>query len=256
MIRCKEKGFTLFELMVVVGIILVLATVSLPAMSGFFKTTKVREGAETVRGALLTAELNAIRGKVATGVFFDYPHDGMIEIWTVRSNWTGGGSLLPMTDPETGGDLGGYNLPGCWKVHKVGNKPLNLPEGIRVIGFNSNGGYADNDRPFNGDISWPSMTDTKLGRLKAHWAGYKPTGGKVHWHKYGHAYKYYAVVEEGSGEHLVIMIWLSPGARPRIMGNYIITSVEGTPITDPAQLWSLIRDRTYPFSHGEIWTGQ
>jgi len=236
----RESGFTLFELMVVVAIILVVASIATPAMSGFFKTSKVRQAAETLRGAMMTAQLNSVRTRQAVGLYFDYPIDGLMEAWTVSAGY-GGGSLTPYPDPELGTVDPHTTFAGIgyWRFWRCVPRPFRLPEGIRIIACN----YSTS----SGEISWPHMGDSALGRIKAHWTAFSPTGAKLHWSSLGYCYCYYLVVEEGSGEYLFVHLAQGQAARPRIRESWVIEQIEGVPVTDPTDIWPAIRDRVYPF---------
>jgi len=239
----REKGFTLFELMVVVAIMLVIATIGLPSMSGFFKTSKVRQGAETLRGAMSRCQLAALTSRKKVALYFDYPEDGMIEMWSFKSKG--------YTDPEIGSmSSGGCESIGYWTIHLLDNRATRMPDGVRAVACWYDEG--------TGDVYWPHMCDSEIGRIKAHWVAFGQDGSKVHWASQAMVYPYYMVIEEGSGEHLFLKIasGITTAARPRIKEDWTIKSVDGTVISDPAEIWPLVAAKVYPFGHGEIFTGQ
>ncbi len=63
--KTNRKGFTLVELMIVVAIIALLATISTPNLFGFLKRTKARDGANAIASYLQNARDQAMsRGEV------------------------------------------------------------------------------------------------------------------------------------------------------------------------------------------------
>jgi len=245
--RSRTGGFTLFELLVVVAISLVIATISLPAMSGFFKTSKIEQGTEAVRIALTSAQLQAMRSRTSVGIYFDYPQEGMMEIWTFRSS--NDGSWVVTTPDGIGGELGysAFETPGYYKVHRVANRSYRVPTGVKVIGA-----FYDTS---TGDISWPKWSDTPTGRLKAHWMGFQLTGKKIGWSNRMFCYTYYVVIDEGSGEYAIVHHGDYQMGRPRTHFDWVIRSVEGTPVSDPLDIWPLMKEKAYPYDPGVIVTG-
>jgi prepilin-type N-terminal cleavage/methylation domain-containing protein len=68
--RRPEEGFSLVELIVVVGIIAVMAAVGLPAIGRYFRNYQIRNGAREVAAELQTARTKAIMKNVNWGVLF------------------------------------------------------------------------------------------------------------------------------------------------------------------------------------------
>jgi len=76
-----KKGFTLIELMVVVGIIAVLLTVTMPAVKGLMESSQLAQADNQLRAILYSARAYAISQRVVSGVRFQ--EDGhMVPIYS------------------------------------------------------------------------------------------------------------------------------------------------------------------------------
>jgi prepilin-type N-terminal cleavage/methylation domain-containing protein len=65
-----ESGFSLLELLVVVGIVAVMAAVGLPAIGRYFRNYQIRNAAREVASEIQTARTKAIMKNVNWGVLF------------------------------------------------------------------------------------------------------------------------------------------------------------------------------------------
>jgi prepilin-type N-terminal cleavage/methylation domain-containing protein len=68
--KTRTRGFTLVELLVVIGIIAVMAAISLPNISGFIRSNRVRSAQDQVAGAIQKARSRAIALNSQWGVSF------------------------------------------------------------------------------------------------------------------------------------------------------------------------------------------
>ncbi len=68
--KANERGFTLVELLVVIGIIAVMAAISLPNIVGFLQASRVRSAQDQVASAIQRARSRAISLNTQWGVSF------------------------------------------------------------------------------------------------------------------------------------------------------------------------------------------
>jgi len=74
----NESGLTLFELMVVVGIMAILASVAVPGFLGWLPKYRMRSAADEVLSTLQNAKLRAVRENGIVSVTFDVVNDRYI----------------------------------------------------------------------------------------------------------------------------------------------------------------------------------
>ncbi|HUT95788.1 MAG TPA: prepilin-type N-terminal cleavage/methylation domain-containing protein [Thermoguttaceae bacterium] len=117
--RSTRRGYTLLELLIVVAVVLVVASLTLPALNRPFAKSKLRDSAKQLRVALSRARLEAI-GSGAPQQFRYQPGAGVYEI-TARSTAEGGGFLpvaleggveeAPVAEDSTYPAAARYELP-------------------------------------------------------------------------------------------------------------------------------------------------
>jgi type IV fimbrial biogenesis protein FimT len=71
----NDSGLTLFELMVVVGIMAILASVAVPGFLGWLPKYRMRSAADDVLSTLQNAKLRAVRENSVVRVTFDFAND-------------------------------------------------------------------------------------------------------------------------------------------------------------------------------------
>jgi prepilin-type N-terminal cleavage/methylation domain-containing protein len=69
-LRPKERGFSLIEVLIVVGIIAVMAAVALPNIGGYIRNYRIRGAAQEVSSELQSARSKAIMSNTNAGVSF------------------------------------------------------------------------------------------------------------------------------------------------------------------------------------------
>ncbi len=117
--RSTRRGYTLLELLIVVAVMLVVASLTLPALNRPFAKSKLRDAAKQLRVALARARLEAIRTG-APQQFCYQPGGGVYEI-SARSTAEGGGFLpvaleggveeAPVADGSAYAAAARYELP-------------------------------------------------------------------------------------------------------------------------------------------------
>ena len=65
-----ERGFSLVEALVAVAIIVIMAAVALPNISGYMRNYKLRGAAQEVSGEMQASRSKAIMSNTNNGVFF------------------------------------------------------------------------------------------------------------------------------------------------------------------------------------------
>lgn len=115
---CRPSAFTLTELLVVVTIIVIMASLMGPTLSSALRGTSLTQGADKVIGVLSLARQTAItKGQTVEVRFYSYP------------------------DPETPGDTGQYHALQAFSIDDAGNavpllKAQTLPQTV-VMATNS-----------------------------------------------------------------------------------------------------------------------
>ena len=66
----KQNGFTIYELLAVIGIIAILAAIAIPNMISWRSEAKLRSASNNLRGDLQMAKLRAMREKAIVAVIF------------------------------------------------------------------------------------------------------------------------------------------------------------------------------------------
>src|SRR4051812_34518511 len=100
----RSEGFSLIELLVVMGIIAVAAAISLPSISRYIRNYQIRAATQQVAGEIQAARNKAITKNVTQGVLF-VTRDANSYQWAVEDDQTGTGSGRSNTRPTFDGTL-------------------------------------------------------------------------------------------------------------------------------------------------------
>jgi len=73
----KDSGFTLLELMVVIGIVGILSAVAIPSYFQWLPRHRVGSAARTVMSTLEFARINAVKTNADVDVIFDWANESL-----------------------------------------------------------------------------------------------------------------------------------------------------------------------------------
>ncbi len=98
-VAARSAGFTLIEMMVVMGIMVMMITMSIPALDAYLKHEGPKSGARIVQGTLFAAKMTAIRDRRITS--FDVrPFGSLCGFKVVRSKDKGGLKIITADSSE------------------------------------------------------------------------------------------------------------------------------------------------------------
>jgi len=95
--RGRRRGFTMIELIVVMAIILILATLAVALLPRFFEQQKATKGAGMLQGWLLLAKQRALRDRAPTGLRLDVDANNPTQVTSLH--------FIQQPDDYTGGML-------------------------------------------------------------------------------------------------------------------------------------------------------
>lgn len=170
--RSSARGFTIVELLVSIAIIVVIAALTLPAITQIVRSNNFATAVNNVTGTLGTARSIAIRRQTHAGVVFLW--DAQREVMTLRIVELGSRQLGQLTADDF--DPARTSAAVFWPA--TGIAPIELPRGTGVYGL-----AKGHSLPvFDPNINNPNDPDIlgKIDNTTAHWyAGwrYRPTPG-------------------------------------------------------------------------------
>ncbi len=92
----NKKGFTLVEMLVVIGIIILVSVVTVPLITPFLKAQRLSKGARIVQASALVARTMAINSRRTRQLVFDSTYS-KLSIIDENSNVLGREDFLPST---------------------------------------------------------------------------------------------------------------------------------------------------------------
>ena len=264
----ETRGFTFVEILLVLVIMTMLATMAAPAFSAFQKSTRVQQTSRTVLSALNQARAEAQRYRTLVATYFGddttglsvkpkngiLPPYGQLEVSAVNEGYNDGCgwiSFYPFA-PEYG-----YGTTPTWYPCASKKKTLSMefptfPSGVRVI--------ACDFKRVNGQniLAFPRYKKTgtwepAVGEIKRHCCAYDKRGAAA-----GEAsqcnFQYVLVFDVTTGEHVIIQMGVfQSNARPRVL-PFQLTHIQ-LPWKSPTPLdLKTLNDQINNYPDAETWT--
>ena len=80
MAPARDRGFSLIELLIVVGLVAVLGAMTAPVMAGAIKRYELITSSQQVVSTIRSARLQAVAKNMVLKVRFDFPEDGQYQV--------------------------------------------------------------------------------------------------------------------------------------------------------------------------------
>ncbi len=172
----RTRSFTLVELVVAMGIIVVIASLTLVAVRQVSRNTRQASGVNAVMASLDNARALAMKeNKIVLVVYrprFDGPNEMFVE--AVLAEWSGQTAIIPNYF-----SVGGHAMVDRF-VPVNGIVPRRLPRGIKVAapGYQTGADELAVANPSNPD-TWPWITQPHLPRIHQETDAGDPFGGLI-----------------------------------------------------------------------------
>ena len=99
LIRGRERGFTLIELIIVIAILGVLLAIAIPALGTYYREAKLNKAAREVKANIQLARLKAVTSNFRVVFTYNLGSGGTPDTYQISgSEHPGGGSLQPWED--------------------------------------------------------------------------------------------------------------------------------------------------------------
>jgi prepilin-type N-terminal cleavage/methylation domain-containing protein len=175
-----QSGFSLLELSVVVLILLVVGTISIPTMMTVISNARLRGGATNLSGLLQNCRMLAVKENVTKTTRFDVLSDGPVAYVKDATDSTGMNAADPKA--QLGTPLTKYTVPaGVGAPPQISSTQLGYTAVTTDPSFNSRGipcayssgsctnsgfvYYFKDRRPF-GESGWAAVSISPAGRIK------------------------------------------------------------------------------------------
>ncbi|HYF50884.1 MAG TPA: prepilin-type N-terminal cleavage/methylation domain-containing protein, partial [Planctomycetota bacterium] len=229
----QPRGFTLIELILVVVILVILATIAAPSLSRFMKSSRVDQTAKSVVAALYEARALAQRYRTTVAVFYGddparhganwvpplsstLPSKNRMEIWSVKT--VGSNAFHPVYSDRSyywSEDMftSSFSTPNnpagptmAWqswfpyydKNRLLSESPYTIADGVRILS-------GDFDTQ-TGDFAFGGFwAGNNVGEIKRHNSVYT-RGGQIPTYSNMYCYRWVLVYDTASGDHLVIEV--------------------------------------------------
>ncbi len=134
--RCRQAGFSLVEMLIVVAIIMVISAVALPNISQYLRTYTIRGGSQAFAGEMQKARSKGIMGNTNVGVSF-------VVVDRDSYRWIMEDILMPPAVPLELIPLGGQLGPLRDLPTGVEFEPTTVANSGPSVRFNRLGGYCN-----------------------------------------------------------------------------------------------------------------
>ena len=177
----RERGFTILEISVVIGIALVISAMAIPSITTSIANTKLRGAAYDLSGLIQKCRIAAVQNNTTYAVVFGTINSaaGAFVDYNGNSSYTSGEPTVQF--PRTVSQVAAPNGTGGTPTALDGvSGPLGFTAQTGNISFNarglpSTGGgyvfYLNDTRPY-GQSGWAAVSVTPAGRIKVwYWGG-------------------------------------------------------------------------------------
>ena len=138
--HAPDRGFSLVELMVVIGIVAVLTAVVAPSVMGFVTSRRVEDVARKVNDALSQGRIEAVKRNIPILLCADATiTDGSCNLAPAAADWAKGWRLCYDVDANGVCDASTSDNPNPIRVQRAVNASVKLTGPLSRLRFNPNG---------------------------------------------------------------------------------------------------------------------